>query len=91
MSKTAVDGIFSNLGEIFQISHIYGLLGGVAPGVEDFIAEAVEGQISLQPVLLREDKVSDSPGFWLGKWAGPLEGIKAGNWRGGAGIKYTQL
>ena len=91
MSKTVVYGIFSNLGKVLQILNILGLLAGVAPGIEDFIAEAVEGQIALQPVLLRHHKVSDGPSFWLGKWSGPMEGVKAGNRGGGAGIKYAQL
>ena len=65
LSKTIVYGIFGNLCKLFQIFDIVYFLAGVTPGVKDFIAEAVEGQISLQSVFLRQNKVSDSPGLWL--------------------------
>lgn len=91
MSKTVTDGIFGNFGESPEVLDIVGGLLGVAPGVEDLVAEAVEGEVAGQPVPLGHDKVPDRPGLRLGEGLAPVVRVQAGDGRGRPRVENVYL
>ena len=91
LSKAGADGSLGHLSQTPEILHITGGVTGVAPGVEDLVAEAVEGKVAMEPVPLGHDEVPDCPGLWLREGPASVKSVQTRNGGGGPGVKYVHL
>ena len=91
LSKAGAYGALGHLSEVPELLHIVGGVVGVAPGIEDLVAEAVEGEVALEPVPLGHDEVPDCPGLWLGEGPASVKSVQTRNGGGGPGVKYVHL
>ena len=91
LSKAGADGALGYIREAPELLDIVGWVVGVAPGVEDLVAEAVEGEVALEPVPLGHDEVPHGPGLGLREGLASVKSVQTRNGRAGSGIKYVHL
>ena len=74
----SLQGILGDVPHPLQVSPVLGVQLVVAPGVEDVLAVAVEGEVQHELVLTTQQEVPDGAGLGLGKGGGASESLFAG-------------
>ena len=91
LSKAGADGALGYIREAPELLDSVGRVVWVAPGVGELVAEAVEGEVALEPVPLGHDEVPHGPGLGLREGLASVKSVQTRNGRAGSGVKYVHL